>query len=164
MDINSNMILCHCPLETIDYFKIHACSTWYYIFRNWRKTDDSIHIDNSVINWTTLQVLLPIMEWEATAFGRPVLALVLIGSLALFPVVLIPSGPSMWLAGMIFGYGLGFLIIMVGTTIGMVLPYFIGLLFRERIHVRPLNWMSTFIREDQPLVNLHFFCDFFFFY
>lgn len=80
------------------------------------------------------KVLLPIMEWEATAFGRPVLALVLIGSLALFPVLLIPSGPSMWLAGMIFGYGLGFLIIMVGTTIGMVLPYFIGLLFRERIH------------------------------
>ncbi|RWW22585.1 hypothetical protein BHE74_00050798, partial [Ensete ventricosum] len=86
-----------------------------------------------------MQVLLPIMEWEATAFGRPVLALVLIGSLALFPVVLIPSGPSMWLAGMIFGYGLGFLIIMVGTTIGMVLPYFIGLLFRERIHTTILR-------------------------
>lgn len=75
------------------------------------------------------------MEWEATAFGRPVLALVLVASLALFPVFLIPSGPSMWLAGMIFGYGLGFVIIMVGTTIGMVLPYLIGLLFRDRIHV-----------------------------
>ena len=75
------------------------------------------------------------MEWEATAFGRPVLALVLIASLALFPVFLIPYGPSMWLAGMIFGYGLGFIIIMVGTTIGMILPYSIGLLFRDRIHV-----------------------------
>ncbi|KAL5097930.1 hypothetical protein RYX36_002257 [Vicia faba] len=74
------------------------------------------------------------MEWEATAFGRPVLALVLIASLALFPALLIPSGPSMWLAGMIFGYGLGFVIIMVGTTIGMVLPYLIGLKFRNRIH------------------------------
>ncbi|KAL5056505.1 hypothetical protein RYX36_037187 [Vicia faba] len=62
------------------------------------------------------------MEWEATAFGRPVLALVLIASLALFLALLIPSGRSMWLAGMIFGYGLGFVIIMVGTTIGMVLP------------------------------------------
>ena len=76
------------------------------------------------------------MQWEATAFGRPVLALVLVASLALFPVFLIPSGPSMWLAGMIFGYGIGFVIIMVGTTIGMILPYLIGLLFRDRIHVR----------------------------
>ncbi|KAL5100009.1 hypothetical protein RYX36_004336 [Vicia faba] len=74
------------------------------------------------------------MEWEATAFGRPVLALVLIASLALFPALLIPSGPSMWLAGMIFGYGLGFVIIMVGTTIGIVLPYLIGLKFCNRIH------------------------------
>ena len=74
------------------------------------------------------------MEWEATTFGRPVLTLVLVASLALFPVCLIPSGPSMWLAGMIFGYGLGFVIIMGGTTIGMVLPYLIGLLFRDRVH------------------------------
>lgn len=66
------------------------------------------------------------------------LALVLVASLALFPVFLIPSGPSMWLAGMIFGYGLGFVIIMAGTTIGMILPYFVGLLFRDRIHVRYL--------------------------
>lgn len=64
------------------------------------------------------------------------LALVLVSSLALFPVFLVPSGPSMWLAGMIFGYGLGFVIIMIGTTIGMILPFLVGLLFRDRIHVR----------------------------
>lgn len=86
------------------------------------------------------KVLLPTMQWEATAFGRPVLALVLVASLAFFPVLLIPSGPSMWLAGMIFGYGLGFVIIMVGTTIGMVLPYLIGLLFRDRIHQWLKRW------------------------
>ncbi|KAJ6703326.1 hypothetical protein OIU85_029312 [Salix viminalis] len=86
------------------------------------------------------KVLLPMMEWEATAFGRPVLSLVLTASLALFPVFLIPSGPSMWLAGMIFGYGIGFLIIMVGTTIGMVLPYLIGLAFRDRIHQWLKRW------------------------
>lgn len=56
--------------------------------------------------------------------------------MALLPLILVPSSPSMWLAGIIFGYGLGFVIIMIGTTIGMVLPYFIGLLFRDRIHVR----------------------------
>ncbi|KAL9451926.1 hypothetical protein AB3S75_013496 [Citrus x aurantiifolia] len=86
------------------------------------------------------KVLFPLMQWEATAFGRPVLAIVLIASLALFPVFLIPSGPSMWLAGMIFGYGLGFVIIMVGTTIGMVLPYWVGLLFRDRIHQWLKRW------------------------
>ncbi|KAK9093557.1 hypothetical protein Syun_028468 [Stephania yunnanensis] len=86
------------------------------------------------------KVLIPIMQWEATAFGRPVLALVLVGSLALFPVLLIPSGPSMWLAGMIFGYGIGFVIIMVGTTIGMILPYWIGSLFRDRIHQWLKKW------------------------
>jgi len=86
------------------------------------------------------KVLLPIMQWEASAFGRPVLAVVLVASLALFPVILVPSGPSMWLAGMIFGYGWGFLIIMVGTTIGMVVPYWIGSLFRERLHVWLTKW------------------------
>nr|CAD1833771.1 unnamed protein product [Ananas comosus var. bracteatus] len=86
------------------------------------------------------KILLPIMQWEATAFGRPVLALVLIASLALFPVILVPSGPSMWLAGMIFGYGLGFVIIMVGTTIGMILPFWIGSLFRDRIHAWLKKW------------------------
>ncbi|XP_047951813.1 TVP38/TMEM64 family membrane protein slr0305 [Salvia hispanica] len=86
------------------------------------------------------KVLFPTLEWEATAFGRPMLALVLVGSLALFPVFLIPSGPSMWLAGMIFGYGLGFVIIMVGTTIGMVLPFSVGLLFRDRIHQWLKRW------------------------
>ncbi|CAN6469589.1 unnamed protein product [Victoria cruziana] len=84
------------------------------------------------------KVLVPLLQWEATAFGRPVLALVLVASLALFPVFWIPSGPSMWLAGMIFGYGFGFLIIMLGTTIGMVLPYVIGYIFREHIH----RWLN----------------------
>jgi uncharacterized membrane protein YdjX (TVP38/TMEM64 family) len=76
------------------------------------------------------------MQWEASAFGRPVLALVLVASLALLPLILVPSGPSMWLAGMIFGYGWGFVIIMVGTTLGMVVSYWIGSLFRERLHVK----------------------------
>ncbi|KAM3377862.1 TVP38/TMEM64 family membrane protein [Capsicum galapagoense] len=94
------------------------------------------------------KILIPILHWEATAFGRPVLALVLVASLALFPVFLIPSGPSMWLAGMIFGYGLGFVIIMAGTTIGMILPYFVGLLFRDRIHQWLKRWphMAAMIR------------------
>ncbi|VFQ82406.1 unnamed protein product [Cuscuta campestris] len=86
------------------------------------------------------KVLVPILEWEATSFGRPVLALILVASLAFFPVLLIPSAPSMWLAGMIFGYGLGFVLIMIGTTVGMLLPYLIGLIFRDRIHQWLKKW------------------------
>ncbi|XP_048135178.1 transmembrane protein 64 isoform X2 [Rhodamnia argentea] len=117
----------------------------------WTKTLSLLTIVSIIVlvflNWGVPflleKVLYPIMQWEATAFGRPVLALVLVGSLAFFPVLLIPSGPSMWLAGMIFGYGLGFVIIMVGTTIGMVLPYSIGLLFRDRIH----QWLKRWPRN-----------------
>ncbi|XP_027916493.1 transmembrane protein 64-like [Vigna unguiculata] len=89
------------------------------------------------------KAVYPFMAWEAAAFGRPVLALVLVASLALFPVFLIPSGPSMWLSGMIFGYGIGFAIIMFGTTVGMVLPYLIGLPFRDRIH----RWLRRWPRN-----------------
>ncbi|KVI01683.1 hypothetical protein Ccrd_020037 [Cynara cardunculus var. scolymus] len=78
------------------------------------------------LSFITILASLIFMKWgmpfifeKATAFGRPVLALILVTSLAIFPVFFIPSGPSMWLAGMIFGYGVGFVIIMVGTTIGM---------------------------------------------
>ncbi|KAI3827770.1 hypothetical protein L1987_01853 [Smallanthus sonchifolius] len=88
-------------------------------------------------------ILLPMMQWEAATFGHPVLAVILVVSLAIFPVVFLPSGPSMWLAGMMFGYGLGFVIIIVGTTIGMVFPYVIGLFFRDRIHQWLKKWPQT---------------------
>lgn len=87
------------------------------------------------------KVVIPVMEWEASTFSRPVLALVLVASLALLPLFLIPSGPSMWLAGMIFGYGFGFLIIMAGTSLGVSLPFFLGRwLFRARIQRWIQKW------------------------
>jgi uncharacterized membrane protein YdjX (TVP38/TMEM64 family) len=83
-----------------------------------------------------VQVIIPLIIWESTKFSRPVLAVVIVCSLALFPIVILPSGPSMWLSGMMFGYGYGFLIIMGGTTIGQTLPYFIGhWLLHDRIQV-----------------------------
>ncbi|CAM6100045.1 unnamed protein product [Calypogeia fissa] len=72
------------------------------------------------------RVVIPMLVWEASTFSKPVLALVLVLSLALFPIVLLPSAPSMWLTGMIFGYGLGYLIINVGTFLGQTFPYLIG--------------------------------------
>uniref|UniRef100_A0A0D9X1W1 VTT domain-containing protein n=1 Tax=Leersia perrieri TaxID=77586 RepID=A0A0D9X1W1_9ORYZ len=96
------------------------------------------------------KVLVPIMRWEARSFGCHVLAIVLIASLAIFPVVFLPSSPSMWLTGIIFGYGFGFLIIMVGTAIGMSIPYFIGSLFRERLH----GWLQKKWPREIALVEL----------
>eukprot|EP00249_Psilotum_nudum_P017719 c26457_g1_i1 orf=653-1621(-) len=85
------------------------------------------------------KVVIPLMEWESSTFSRPVLAFVLVGSMAVLPVLMMPSGPSMWLAGMIFGYGLGFLIIIVGTFIGMSIPFLIG---RWLLHARIQRWLK----------------------
>lgn len=41
----------------------------------------------------------------------------------------------MWVAGMTFGYGYGFLLIMSGVAIGVSLPFFIGSLFHHKIQV-----------------------------
>ncbi|XP_047064960.1 uncharacterized protein LOC124672839 [Lolium rigidum] len=96
------------------------------------------------------KVLLPIMRWEATSFGRPVLAIVLVVSLSLFPIVFLPSTPLMWLTGIIFGYGLGSLIIMSGTAIGMSIPYWIGSLFLHRFH----GWLEKKWPQQIALIKL----------
>ncbi|XP_019172628.1 PREDICTED: transmembrane protein 64-like [Ipomoea nil] len=79
--------------------------------------------------------IIPILNWEMKTFSPPVLAVFVFGSVALFPTFLLPSTPSMWVAGMTFGYGYGFLLIIGGAAIGVSLPYFIGYLFRRRIQV-----------------------------
>jgi membrane protein DedA with SNARE-associated domain len=99
----------------------------------------------------SLQVVAPILYWESITFSRPAIALICFGTIALFPSVLLPSSPFMWLAGMTFGYLYGFLIITVGMSIGMSLPYFIGSAFHCRIHVsRLLSFFpSCFIQIEQ---------------
>lgn len=100
----------------------------------------SFSLLTELLERTFLQVIIPLMVWESTEFSRPVLAVVIVCSLAFFPMFIFPSGPSMWLSGMMFGYGYGFLIIMGGTTIGQSLPYFIGhWLLHDRIQVRSIS-------------------------
>ncbi|XP_008803302.2 TVP38/TMEM64 family membrane protein slr0305-like [Phoenix dactylifera] len=86
------------------------------------------------------KVVVPILDWEMTTFSRPVLGLLLFTAIALFPALLVPSSPCMWIAGMTFGYGYGYLLIMAGTSIGMSLPFLIGSHFRHRIHRWLENW------------------------
>lgn len=77
--------------------------------------------------------IIPIINWERSTFSTPVLGLLVFITVALFPTFLIPSSPSMWVAGMTFGYGYGFLLIMSAVIIGMSLPYLIGSLFYCKI-------------------------------
>ncbi|PKU72942.1 uncharacterized protein LOC110101894 [Dendrobium catenatum] len=94
------------------------------------------------------KVIVPILNWESTTFSIPILGFLLFTSIALFPVILLPSSPSMWMAGMAFGYGYGFLLIMLGSSIGMSVPYLIGSSFRNRIQKWLKRWPneSTIIR------------------
>ncbi|KAL6611270.1 hypothetical protein ACP70R_039198 [Stipagrostis hirtigluma subsp. patula] len=94
------------------------------------------------------KVVAPILYWESTTFSRPAIALICFGAIALFPSVLLPSSPFMWIAGMTFGYGYGFLIITAGMSIGMSLPYFIGSAFHCRIHRWLEKWpkKAAFVR------------------
>ncbi|KAL8137112.1 hypothetical protein V2J09_003113 [Rumex salicifolius] len=87
--------------------------------------------------------IMPIINWETTTFSVPVLAVILFFTVALFPTILLPSTPSMWVAGMTFGYGYGFLLIMSAVAIGLSLPYFIGHLFYHKIQ----GWLERYPKK-----------------
>ncbi|XP_021901760.1 transmembrane protein 64 isoform X2 [Carica papaya] len=84
--------------------------------------------------------IIPIINWETATFSTPVLAVLVFASVALFPMVLLPSSPSMWVAGMTFGYGYGFLLIISAAVIGVSLPFFIGNLFLHKIQ----RWLEKY--------------------
>ncbi|EOY24530.1 SNARE associated Golgi family protein [Theobroma cacao] len=87
--------------------------------------------------------LMPIINWEMATFSTPMLAVLVFASVALFPTVLLPSTPSMWVAGMTFGYGFGFLLIISAAAVGVSLPYFIGSLFLHRIQ----GWLEKYPKK-----------------
>lgn len=95
------------------------------------------------------KVVVPILNWEMETFSIPTLGLLLFATIALFPTIFIPSSPCMWVGGMTFGYGYGFLLIMAGASIGMSLPYFIGSSFRHKIH----KWLERW-PEKAAIVRL----------
>ncbi|KAB5564422.1 hypothetical protein DKX38_004476 [Salix brachista] len=84
--------------------------------------------------------IIPIINWETRTFSTPVLAVLLFASVALFPALLLPSSPSMWVAGMTFGYGFGFLLIITAAAVGVSLPYLIGSLFLRKIQ----GWLDNY--------------------
>uniref|UniRef100_A0A7N0U161 VTT domain-containing protein n=1 Tax=Kalanchoe fedtschenkoi TaxID=63787 RepID=A0A7N0U161_KALFE len=81
------------------------------------------------------KVVIPIINWLTSTFSAKQLAVILFASVALFPTFLLPSSPSMWVAGLTFGYGFGFLLIIVASVIGVSLPFMIGSLFHHKIQL-----------------------------
>ncbi|KAG6418827.1 hypothetical protein SASPL_121033 [Salvia splendens] len=104
---------------------------------------DNIHNDHFIsrelIGYHSHEII-PMIKWEQRTFSTAILGVIVFASLAIFPVFLIPSTPSMWVAGMTFGYGYGFLMIIGGVSIGSSIPYFVGSLFYHRIHV----WLERY--------------------
>ncbi|KAK6239964.1 hypothetical protein QUC31_005433 [Theobroma cacao] len=80
------------------------------------------------------QVVVPVIKWEAVMFNSFELVIIIFASLVLFPILCLPSTPSMWVAGMTFGYGNGFLLVMAGVSVGVSLTYFLGSIFHRKIH------------------------------
>ncbi|XP_077235239.1 uncharacterized protein LOC143877210 [Tasmannia lanceolata] len=89
------------------------------------------------------KVVVPVLDWETTTFSTSELGFIVFASMAVFPSLLLPSSPCMWIAGITFGYGFGFLLIMAGTSVGMSLPYFIGSFFHHRIH----GWLEKWPKQ-----------------
>ncbi|KAJ4955511.1 hypothetical protein NE237_012294 [Protea cynaroides] len=94
------------------------------------------------------KAIIPSLNWVTYTFSVRELLVILFTSVALFPALLLPSAPSIWVAGITFGYGFGFLLIMAGMTVGMSLPYFIGSCFQHKIHRWLERWpkKAAFIR------------------
>ncbi|MED6131325.1 hypothetical protein PIB30_008658 [Stylosanthes scabra] len=93
------------------------------------------------------KVIIPLLNWETETFSSPVLAALMFASVALFPVFFLPSSPTMWMAGMSFGYVVAYLIIVSGIAIGVSLPFFIGSFFHRRIE----EWLEKYPKRAAVL-------------
>jgi len=61
-------------------------------------------------------------------------AFVVIAGTALVPLVLLPAMPFIWLAAVSLGVWKGYLVVQLGTALGMTLSYVLGKqLLRQRI-------------------------------
>ena len=104
-----------------------------------------------VFNWVgpffIQKVFIPVMNWERDTFTSTQLAVIVFGSIAIFPTILLPSSPSMWVAGMRFGYFYGFLIVMSAASIGVSLPFFIGKMFHHKIE----EWLDQYPKKASVL-------------
>ncbi|KAG4987545.1 hypothetical protein JHK85_030528 [Glycine max] len=100
-----------------------------------------------VVPLFTEKVIIPIINWETNTFSSPVLAVLVFASIALFPTLILPSSPSMWVAGLTFGYGFGFLLIISAAAVGVSLPFLIGSIFYSKIE----GWLEKYPKRASVL-------------
>ena len=61
-------------------------------------------------------------------------AFLVVAGVCFVPVIFLPAGPFIWLAAASLGVWKGFLVVQLGTVLGMTLSYFLGKrLLRKRI-------------------------------
>ncbi|CAI8589218.1 unnamed protein product [Vicia faba] len=104
-----------------------------------------------VFNWVgpffIQKVFIPLINWQEETFTTKQLALIVFASISIFPTILLPSSPSMWFAGVIFGYLYGFLIVMSAAVIGVSLPFLIGSMFHHKIE----GWLNKYPKKATVL-------------
>ncbi|XP_027909973.1 uncharacterized protein LOC114169130 [Vigna unguiculata] len=93
------------------------------------------------------KAIIPMINWGTNKFTSPELAVMVFASIALFPTLVMPSSPSMWVAGMTFGYCFGFLIIISAAAIGVSLPFLIGSIFHHKIE----EWLEKYPKKASLL-------------
>lgn len=88
--------------------------------------------DQSFLVKQSLHEPAPALILQET-WSKGVTSVVVIACLSLAPLVFVTSGPFILLAATVLGFWWGLLIVTVGTTIGMMLPYAVG---RKLLHKR----------------------------
>ncbi|ESW30418.1 hypothetical protein PHAVU_002G152000 [Phaseolus vulgaris] len=93
------------------------------------------------------KAIIPMINWGTNRFSSLELAVVVFATIALFPTLVLPSSPSMWVAGMTFGYFFGFLLIISAAAIGVSLPFMIGSIFHHKIE----EWLEKYPKKASLL-------------
>nr|XP_027193243.1 transmembrane protein 64-like isoform X2 [Cicer arietinum] len=106
--------------------------------------DNSVNDDARI---TEEEVFIPVINWQKDTFTSSQLAVIVFASIAIFPTILLPSSPSMWVAGMTFGYFYGFLLVMSAAAVGVSLPFFIGSIFHHKI----AEWLDQYPKKASVL-------------
>ncbi len=66
-----------------------------------------------------MQVIIPVINWLEDSVPRAPLAIIIIFMLTLLPTLCLPSAPFVWLCGIVFGYGIGMVIMTIAIFFGM---------------------------------------------
>jgi uncharacterized membrane protein YdjX (TVP38/TMEM64 family) len=85
----------------------------------------------------TKHVIIPILRYLSSKLSKPALVAVCAAMVVFLPMVFLPWRAAVWLAAWALGFGWGFLLATLASTVGMALPF---LLARHGLHDRVARW------------------------